>query len=306
MPVANAYVLHGINLGSGEFISQLSDGGVVPDLEEMMFRSAGQPGPGFRGARSAAPKFNFSSTQVNTILGLTGAVSGGFAWKDLTAGNTDLFFKKITPYGTRVADAATSHKRVRAAKAMLVVNRLRAGHRQDASVDATIHTNYDGTNLPVVAAGSVALAGTSTADQAFGLGPIYLNGTVLGGEQDMDFSTGVVVEELHGASEPYTTLLAIREYNAEFTITCLDDATLETVVPAQGLAVSSFVAYLRKKTANGLYVANATTQHISLTAASTGYAYLTRVSGGDNRTSQAALKVCLNGLVTIATNAAIP
>lgn len=269
MPVAAAEVLHGI-VNNTTFISQITSAAVSPAVEAFIANAAGQVNPQFAAAMGISPEVRFSSPQLKTILDLTGV-----SVADLSANNTDLFFKAMADQGSRVSSASSAHHRWRAAQALMEVQSISAGHRSVASATCRIILGYDGTNVPLVYAGSQALSGTPTANENFVAGECYLNSTEIDGVQDITIDFGRQMVQLGAAGELYPTFnaegtvnptITIRAYNAGFWATS-----------GLALAVTSGSFYFRKLATVGR-VADNVTEHIKF-AVTNGLAYIDTTEG---------------------------
>jgi hypothetical protein len=294
MTVANVYVLHGIQTPSA-FFSQVEEAGPTPAAQQMLAAPAGIPVPMFRGIRGLKPEVPFRTTQLNTLLGLCTIANCGGA--DLSAGNTDLYYRAVSNMGVRVADGTQSHKRLRMNKAYLHWRTLTARHQGEASADCRLVAMYDGSNAPMVPAGGVALAGTPATGQLFGLGPVTINGSALGDELEMSVDLAPTFYVAGGGSQPYDTFLAVKTINPVITIKRLDQSAW-TVFGAVGgpLTGNGFVAYLRAMCADATggvaYVADTTGAHIKISALA-GMVCVEGSSGGGDSESSNTLKIYL-------------
>lgn len=287
MAVGTAYVLHGI-VNSSTFLSQITNARAVPDVQVMLAEASGLPFPLFVSNSGQNPAVPFDTTQVKTVLDLTGAMS---SIADLSAANTDLLFKKLDDLDRRIADATAEHIRCRMSQAFLVLDQISAGHNSDAVASCRLGTTYDGSNAPLVAAGSVALSGTPTSAEHFRAGPVSINTVALGGVQDVTIAFNRQVIEVGGDGELYNTFAACGYYSPVVTI-----RTLTSALPTYGLngtALTALSVYLRKRTTTG-NVADGTAQHIKFSATS-GLISIDEQSGGGNQPSITTIRCSLVG-----------
>jgi hypothetical protein len=287
MSVSTIYVLHGIQ-NSSTFISQINSARPSPQLELLIAEAAGLPFPLFAGTMAANPETPFETPQVKTILDLTGALS---SIVDLSGANTDLYFKKVQDLGRRVADATTVHLRFRMAQAFLALDRITAGHKTPAVASCRLGTTYDGTNKPIVPAGSLALAGTPTAAQHFYAGPVWLNTVSLPGVQETTFDFQRQLLLIGGDGELYNTFAAMMIYRADITIRCTEHAWQTYGLDGTALTAGSF--YLRKGIATGRD-ADGSATHIKF-AATAGLITVDESSGGGNEASLTTYRVTCVG-----------
>jgi hypothetical protein len=289
MSVATLHVLHGIQTPS-QFYSQVEDATPSPVVDAIMGEAAGFPQPLFRGVRGVRPEITFRTTQLATLLteaGLTGA--------SLTAGNCDLYYKKCTDLGIREADASLVHTRLRAVDAYLYWRTINARHQGPCTADARICCLYDGTNAPLVAAGTLALAGTPTAAEHFGLGPITLNTVAQDGDVEATIDLGIETIEIGSNSDVYPTFFAVKRIAPVIT---LRGHGVERWVTygLVGTALTGLTLYLRRlnpDAAGGIaYYADASAQHLKFTATA-GLITIDDSRGGGNDEATLGLRIAL-------------
>ena len=157
-----------------------------------------------------------------------------------------------------------------------VLERLTAGHRSEAQAQCRIICAYDGSNEPLVYAGSQALAGTPASGEHFVLGECHLNGTEIDGMQELDIDYGQGILQAGSSGELYDTFHALLQQNPTVTLTALNSGYWNTAT-LNGLDLSSASLYFRKCARTGR-VADGTAQHIKLTLAD-GLIYIDRTSG---------------------------
>ena len=301
MTVSNVYVLHGVNFPGGQFLSELTSGTPATNLDDLMGYASGHPDPLFVANKRAKPDVSFSTPQVKTMLTLCGA--GGMA--DLSAGNTDLYYKQATNLGERQSAASTVHKRFRMASGAVYWTEVSAGQDEDATLSGRICPIYNGTNAPLVPAGSIALAGTPSGSEFFTLGPVKVNGTELPGIKRVTISLGLTATEEAASGELYTSFCGVQQRAPVVTIETLQVDAWDGY-GLLGTAISSLVVYLRRRDPDGSLYANGSSQHISFTA-SAGKIVPNNVSGAGNAPATAGLRCLLrttsasSSVLTIAT-----
>ena len=289
MGLASLYYLHGIYLPSGALLSELTDCSPSVNTEMLTGMASGHPHPLFRGVRNQKPDASFTCHAVKQILDAVIAGGNNYAL-DLSAGNTDLLYKQGQHLGFRYAAASSVHARLRCAQAMLLWETISATHQQDASIACKLVAAYDGSNNPVVPAGTVALTGTPAATQFFTLGPVSINGTALHDEQSVSLASGVAVEEAGASGETWNTYTGCKNTDPVLTVTALGEPW--DLRGLAGAAATSVVFYLRAKTDDGHNVADATASHIKITA-SKGIILPEQVSGGGNDPTTTTLRIAI-------------
>lgn len=289
MSVSSKYVLHGL-LSGANFISQIENARVSPDVEMLIDHPSGLDYPMNMANIRTFPIITFETTQLLTLLGLGG--SNGVTLIDLSAGNVDLFFKATTNKASRVADATTSHQRYRAAAAALSVDRISASQGAPARAFCTLYCIYNGSTNPLVATGSVALSGTPTAADRWTLGPTTITDTVpaavtIAGLQDWTLDYQRQVEPGYGDGDQFPTHLFQRSLSP--VITCRGFDMLMPTLSSVGIELSDVTSYLRRSDTTGPK-SNATTEHIKIVADS-GVAIIDEVSGSGNDAGMTAIRI---------------
>lgn len=273
MTVNYVFVLHGIALSGGTFISQITNSRPSPGIEAILAKSAGFPYPLATFNMAQKPMVSFETTQIATILNLTGITIA-----DLTSQTVDLYYKLTTNRASRELDASGVHYRFRMANAVLSCDRITAGHRSEASASCTLYNPYDSVNEPIVPAGSVSLSGTPTSNEHYVIGPCAFNLTAFNEVQDLTVDFGRQLIQVGSAGELYDTFLAEQELNPTVSVKGL--GVPWSSLGLNGVALTSMVCYLRRLATTGR-VANGSASHIGF-GATAGIVYPEDASGGGN------------------------
>ncbi len=301
MGVSNLYYLHGILLPSGTFLSQIMDTTPGSNTEQLTGYAAGHPHPLFRAVRNQQPDISFRSPAVGQVL--TAILAGGDNYAlDLSAGNTDLLYKRGQHLGFRYAAAASQHERLRAKTGMLFWQTIQATHRQDAEIACRMLVAYDGVNNALAQVGTGTLTGTPAASQFYTLGPVKLNGSWLGGEQSWSLASGLAPEQQGAAGEPWDSYIGARVTDDIVTITAMGKPWAG--LSLEGSVVSSVILYLRAKTADGNNVADGTASHIKIVATN-GMLLPEQATGGENNPATSTLRLALRAASSAANPLAI-
>jgi hypothetical protein len=307
MSVDTLHVLAGI-LTPSQYFTQIEDYSVSPNISEMLKRPGGMPYPMFRGVRGLKPEVTFRTSQLASLITACGATCADLG----TSGNTDLQFRKAVNRGVRELDASVVHTRMRIAKGWMFWNSMTFPHQGEASADVRLVAQYDGTNVPIVSVGSVAITGTPTAAEAFSLGPVAINTTVIDGIQSLTLSNGWTTKQVGANSEGYDTFGALWQMDPVVSITGL--SVEEWASYGFGTALTALTFYgraLMSDTAGSLpYIAVGTAAHIKVVA-TVGQISLEQARGGEDGEVQTTLKLRLRTATaavapyTIACNTAI-
>ena len=300
MPVASINVLDHID-AAGTIISQIENVRPTPGIQLALRRAAGFPLPLGVHNRTQRAEVTFDSTQLKTLLDLTGD-----SIADLSGGNTDLWFRKATNLGRRDTSPTTG-TRLRMANAGLVVSRITASQDREASAACRIFNPFDGTNEPLVPLGAQAITNSVTANEFFVAGPIFVNGAQINGVQEQTIDFGRTMIQRGGDGEIYHTFEGERSIAPVITARVTDLPW--TTFGLNGLALTGVSVYLRKADTTNR-VPDATPQHIKISAAA-GIATLDDTSGGGENEAVSSIRLTLTApdagspLITISTASAI-
>lgn len=261
MPGTNLYLPHSINFPSGTDLTQLDDLSPEFALEAFRVHSASEVTQGFSGSMSTRPVLSMATTQVKDVLDQMD--QDGIA-KAFSASNVDLEYRLVNSLTGRAALAATSNIRARLANSLFCLNSISARIGSLATASFTLlPVSADGTTAPMVVSTGVAISATSAVQAVFEVGPVSINGSAIC-VQGWDYSSNISMIERRCSGSPYLEYAAVERAFHVFDIDVDDIGAVMSHVPA-GTNVTSFTAYLRKKSQGGINVADATAQHISIT-----------------------------------------
>lgn len=274
MTVPATHYPHAIIIPSGPEIVQLNSAEPNANLNELIAHASGDPIPSFTGIMDSAPGFSFGTSQIKDILDevATDAVIANYS-----GSNVDVEYREGVSGGTRAAIATTTHLRGRCANASLLFESLSAQQGQPAELRARLaFLSSDGLTNPITWTDGVAITATDKVQHQFTLGPLKLNGSFIGGGQGMEWDNRLTIDEAMADGEVFPTYHDVESYVTQIVYRTRNTALLATY--NDPVAITSCTAFLRKKAANGYLVANATEEHIGLTAA-TGFVKARTASG---------------------------
>lgn len=284
MSLSTVKVLHGINTPSN-FYSVLESASPMANLDIVAETPAGHTQPLFTAIRNVRPVFQFTTKQVVAAMAEFGILGA-----DLS-GNCDFLYRNAANLGTRVADATTSHTRLRAAQAHGVLETITVRHDAEATAACRVVATYDGVNEPVVPVDNIALTGIAAAVSGlFTLGPVSINGSTLDGVDEMTLALNPTVEELAADGEPFVTFSHVATIAPELRLTSYSNTW--ATYGLDGTALTAFVGYLRAKQADGVNAANAATSHASISA-SAGIITVERTEATASNASRTTLRIPL-------------
>lgn len=241
-------------------LSQIVSQSAQTNNQQLRESAPGHVHPLFTAVQEQKPTFNFQTSELDTLLAAVGI--GG-----ATVANADLYQKLATTTGS-VARATTSHARLRIAEGVIYWTSIRMAHNQVATADVIVAANYDGSNNPIAASGTVALSGNLTDALKFGVGPWSINGTAVPGIKEVELNSGIQLTQEGSGSELWDTFTGIEMTQPEIIIRTVEMVNYRTYALAGNAlnGTTGVTGYARKFAPTGR-VANATAQHIQFLAA---------------------------------------
>jgi len=264
MSIPSVYYLHGILLPTGGLISELQDCTPQVTRQRLLGYAAGHPEPFFLATQRQTLAIDFTTLALKQVLDYI--ATGGNPYGVAVTGPLDLLYKKGKDLGFREAAASDVHYRLRVMKALLYWRSIRGTQSGNASIDCRLVVTFDGTNQPVIPAGSIALSGTPVVNQYYTVGPIRLNTVALGGVQDVTITLNEKLDELVSDGDIWTTYCGIGTDAPTIAVRALGEPWRS--IGLAGTAISALDLYLRAKDANGGNVADGLGSHLKLSAAS--------------------------------------
>lgn len=259
MGVANEYVLHGINTPGGTFLSQITNSRVSLGTQLHTIHGTGAESPQSTGIIYSAPTITFSTTAVATILTLC----GNQCCASFSGGNLDLFLRRMAPQGTRDSLATGSAQRFRATLGMLCWNTIRLTQGQPAEVDCTITLAWDGTNAILAQAGSATVSGTPSGSARYTLGPVKINGSLIGSVQEVSIESNAKLRATGSDGDKNPSFVGLESWDPVINVKTYDAAVWGTFGEIAAIS-SATTAFIRAIAANGTPVAYGTTSHCSV------------------------------------------
>lgn len=267
MSLSTRKYLSQIVLGTGGVVSELQDATPDPHIDYLVGRAAGYPEPIFIGAHKIKPDIVFQSMQLKTLLDACNTGGAAPLGADLSAANTDLFYQDAPNKGSRSAVASLLHQRFRLAKAMLYWTQITAQDGQEAQISARLKPIWDGTNVPLVAAGTLAITGTPIGAERYTLGPVKIDGTTLTGITQVQVESGIQLDEATSDGELYDSFCGIEQTAPSILLTGNTIEWWNTYGLLAAIATGVTV-YFRQKNSTGNWPdVNVPSKHISITGA---------------------------------------
>ena len=261
MATATQWYLHGIQLPSGSWISQLTDLTPATSTAHLVGYASGAVVPSFRAAQGVRPEFTFSTPQIGTVLTACGLPGVGYA-----ANYADLYFRKSSNLGGRVSIVTAEHQRLRAMRFFLYWTRISAGQDGEARIECRLVPTYDGTNAPLVPAGTVAIPFYVLASEFYTLGPVVLNGVEVADLSEWSLDLGARMRERASSGQDFLSFCGVESHDPVLTCTTGDAAWwVSPGLSGAQLTTAKFFLRRRQPDQTRCY-ADGSAQHIAVSA----------------------------------------
>lgn len=316
MGISNLYSLHALNVdlpSTTQWALEQIENWNCNLNEALLFASgSGIVDPTAVTLDTVEPRFSFTSTAVKTLLDNIG-ISGLRVTADVDEYGVIAYLKKRAIGSTY--QGAGAHGSLTVKAGMLALGSITAGQGRLATGAVECAAWSDGTNAPIVATASQSLPSLSPAtSELFTVGPIYRNGSAIGGVQDVSIDLGLSIQLRRGDGEVYPTQGSIYTRAPRITFTTLhaEEFCGSSAIPITGLPLSgsgTTKVFLRKCVEGGGRVADGTAEHI-LFQIYEGMMFASSVGGahGDDQAVQVTIYPTWNGtndVFVIDTTAAI-
>lgn len=227
--------------------------------------TTGSLDPKYTGIRQVKPTAEIVTKAIETALGACGI--GGV---DMSSSVVVQYLQKLLDGGGR---ASSGHLSRTFNAGLMVLGNLSVSQGQDAELTLRIHAGFDGTNDPIAYAESVTLP-TDTDVERFTLGPCTVESVAMTGVTALEVDFGIEVVQEGADGDVYPTIVYMNTRSPTITITCMDASLAgSSDFPIGGLAAThaNTDCFLRKLTKGGTVEANASEEHIKITAAGTAH-----------------------------------
>lgn len=210
----------------------------------------------------------FSTLNVATALNAIGPV--GLEVAAETNEGLSLYAAKFTG-GSAATAAGSVHRKFNIKKGILVPRTLSVDHQGDATLAFEAIVLTDGSNDPIIVSDNNALQTPTVETGRYAIGPVLLGGQTFEQVRSVEIDFGLTVQREGADSEVWDRFAWISEIKPTITLSGLDATWFSaSKVPLLGLAAThaNSKIYLRKRAQDAAgFVANGTTEHISITAA---------------------------------------
>ena len=291
----NAYRIAGITIESTTY-RQLTTISVDPGIEKMI-NTGGQVDAVFSAIGRQRPMCRFSSPNLGLFMGLAGASGAA-----ITA-TVVVYFAKLVHGGT--VDYTACFKAT-FNDGMFVLRKASASNGAEGSAEYELYATYDGTNAPVIFAGSATCPAEGGTVAKFTNGPFKIGSTTIE-TQSSEFDTGFDIGQYGINGEVYDRAACILARKPMMRVQTLDLGAIATL--GAGGTGDDVTMFFTKKSNQAANVANATEEHVSLVGA---LAHITpgAIEGSEGREATGSIEAQLlynltDAIVVIDTTAAI-
>jgi hypothetical protein len=310
--MATVHRLDAITINSTT-VKAITESAVTGNVSAIKSMASGDFAPVFIGHGTQAPEIRFTTADLAAVLVTAGVVCEGLA---LSAASYQYW--KLVPQVGRTSRSATSHIRNVVNQGVFYWDTITLPQNDMGTVSVVLASSYDGTNAPIVPAGSVALpAAEVSAATYFGCGPIQINGTLVPNIRDVTISSNITAVPKYVDSVPWPVGIYLQEAAPTITITT-EELGLLTSTGLVGGALNGSTGlaiygrkFINNATGGAQRVAAATEEHLQIVVPSGTYRVDTaQASNSDPGTCQiivdAAVADSSDALMTFAADAAIP
>ncbi len=271
----NLYTLYLLQHSTDD-LGGVTDFGLPPGIREIMLGADGQVDPTFAAVIDQAPTLRWTSRAIQAHLDLIGQDGLAVSATPLTA-----WLRRNTAQGVRATGSV--HTKMEINLGLAVPRQIRAAHNDPngATIDYECIILHDGTNDPVVITEAQALPASDDegVQQVFTCGQVSLNGTEVNGVQEIIVDFGIQVSTQGEKGLVWPTYAGIISRQPRITIRVLDpDVWADLGISGQVQAATDSEIYLRKVSAGGTRVIEATSEHIKLSM-NAGRHFVDDVSG---------------------------
>ena len=225
---------------------------------------SGEPYVRYQAVVGRAPTAGFTTEAVAAALGVCGVL--GY---DISDGDgLILTAQKADGGGTRAAGSV--HRKYTMVAGLLVPTTLECAHGGDASISyqASV-TSADGSTDPCTETDSQALPAGMTDAERFTLGAVTVGAVSLPEVKNVSINFGLNVRVEGAGGDQFPTFVWIDTVAPSITIRGLDIEWLKSSnIPRAGKAAThaNTTIYLRKRALGGSFTADATEEHIKISA----------------------------------------
>jgi len=264
------FTLSAINIATAEdvdvLIDQITGRNLDLGIQKLIQAADGQVDPTYGAVGSQAPRMEFTTTALATVLAACG-IGGLKISSDVDDDGLEMWFQKYDEGGELAAGA--NHEKMTVKAGLLIPQRITLPHSDantPGSMDMLLIIYFDGTNDPVEFEASASLEGAPGVGEMFVAGPVIFNGVQYEGGQEIVIDFGIDPHVVCGDGLVFPTYAAIKSRRPTISVRTVDASQVRTTGlsgTAQGETDS--IVYARKVARGGTRVPDVTAEHISFT-----------------------------------------
>lgn len=243
-------------------IYQVSDSSYEPNLTVAQHHYSGGVAPQQSDIVSGEPVVSITSGDIVTVLDGVDSVAG----LAVSAGTVTIPIKNRAAGG--LFASGSNHHTVSATHGLLVPVSITANQDDEdgAKIQLEFHAASSTGLVDPITHNASQSAGSQTFTAVHDLGPVKVNGTAITGIKSVTVNFGINVNKQRYSGFPFAQLygMTINEVRPSIEFDFEDVGSLHSFATFTALSTTC-VVYLRKRTAGGLRVAEATEEHIALT-----------------------------------------
>jgi len=213
---------------------------------------------------TARPSCTFSTADLATVLGTVSPTAGLNC-----TGACKLHYQQRADQG--VFSGGSNNIQIAATKGFLMPSRITASGSGQATCDLMFYPLYDGTNFPLIATNGVSLSSAPTPayNSVFYQGPVYVNSAQIEGLISVSVDLGLRYSTILPDGYVFATQGSIVARTPTISLTFLKADMVATNIGSMfiGSLAGTIAVYFARGVAGGTRVANATTSHCKISAA---------------------------------------
>ena len=264
------YTLSAINIATAEdvdlLIDQITGRNLDLGIQKLILAADGQVDPTYGAVGSQAPRTEWTTTALATILAACG-IDGLKISSGVGDAGLEMWFQKYDEGGVLAPGA--NHEKMTINKGLLIPQRITLPHSDantPGSMDMLLVITSDGTNDPIVFEASASLEGSPGVGEIFVAGPVNFNGVQYDGVQEIIIDFGIDLHVVGGDGLVYPTYAAIKSRRPTISVRTVDASKVRvTTLSGTAQDTNDSVIYARKVARGGTRVVDGTAEHISFT-----------------------------------------
>lgn len=261
MALENIHYPFALKLPNPE-ITHLTDIGPDRGYQIVTETQAGSPVPCFVGVGSTDPVMPFTTRQLKSVMD---TLTVDYLVRDLSAGTVTLWYQAGKPMEIRELPTTSKHIAAQlVTSAMMFWNTIRVQQGSVAEIDVSLVTAKRGVSDPMLWLGSQQLPSRDGCQRVYGMGPVYLNSTLLEGVTGWTMTSNAQTEPVISDGETSNSYQGIRSYHPQVQLQSTNLAEI-AATSFGGDAFNTLELYLRRMTSTNIFDDKSNPTHIKIT-----------------------------------------